>query len=103
MTISYRTQLRDVHSASATRRVGLACGIGTAIERYDFFIYGTAAAVVFGPQFFPQASEFVGRLAAFTTFAIGFMALPLGAIIMGHFGDRHGRKTMLVWSLMLMG
>jgi metabolite-proton symporter len=88
---------------SDARRVGLACGIGTAIERYDFFIYGTAAAVVFGPQFFPQVSELAGRLAAFATFALGFIALPLGGIVMGHFGDRLGRKSMLVWSLMLMG
>jgi metabolite-proton symporter len=85
------------------RRVGLASGVGTAVERYDFFIYGTAAAVVFGPQFFPQVSEFVGRLAAFASFALGFLALPLGGIVMGHFGDRVGRKSMLVWSLMLMG
>jgi MFS family permease len=95
------------NSATATtsdaRRVGLACGIGTAIERYDFFIYGTAAAVVFGPQFFPQVSDFAGRLAAFATFALGFIALPLGGVVMGHFGDRLGRKSMLVWSLMLMG
>jgi MFS family permease len=88
---------------ASARRVGLACGIGTAIERYDFFIYGTAAAVVFGPQFFPQVSDFAGRLAAFATFALGFIALPLGGAVMGHFGDRLGRKSMLVWSLMLMG
>jgi MFS family permease len=85
------------------KRVALASGIGTAIERYDFFIYGTAAATVLGPQFFPQVSEFAGRLAAFGTFAIGFIALPLGGVVMGHYGDRVGRKTMLVWSLMLMG
>jgi MFS family permease len=85
------------------RRVGVASGVGTAIERYDFFIYGTAAAVVFGPQFFPQVSESAGRLAAFATFAIGFIAQPLGGIVMGHYGDRLGRKSMLVWSLMLMG
>jgi MFS family permease len=91
------------YTARHARRVALACGIGTAVERYDFFIYGTAAAVVLGPQFFPQVSELAGRLAAFATFAIGFVALPLGAIVMGHFGDRHGRKSMLVWSLMLMG
>lgn len=90
-------------AGSDARRVGLACGIGTAIERYDFFIYGTAAAVVFGPQFFPQVSDFAGRLAAFATFALGFIALPLGGAVMGHFGDRLGRKSMLVWSLMLMG
>jgi MFS family permease len=89
--------------ASDARRVGIACGIGTAVERYDFFIYGTAAAVVFGPQFFPQVSEVAGRLAAFATFAIGFIALPLGGVVMGHFGDRLGRKSMLVWSLLMMG
>jgi metabolite-proton symporter len=97
------TETMSFDTASTARRVGLACGIGTAIERYDFFIYGTAAAVVFGPQFFPQVSELAGRLAAFATFALGFIALPLGGIVMGHFGDRRGRKSMLVWSLMLMG
>src|SRR6188768_3069038 len=85
------------------RRVALAGAIGTTIEWYDFFIYGTAAAVVFAPQFFPQVSELAGTLAAFATFAIGFIARPLGGVAMGHFGDRLGRKSMLVWSLMLMG
>ena len=83
--------------------MAVASAIGTTIEWYDFFIYGTAAAVVFGPQFFPQVSELAGTLAAFATFAIGFIARPLGGIVMGHFGDRLGRKFMLVWSLMLMG
>jgi MFS family permease len=86
-----------------SRRVALASAVGTTIEWYDFFIYGTAAAVVFGPQFFPQVSELGGRLAAFLTFAIGFIARPLGGVVMGHFGDRLGRKFTLVWSLMLMG
>jgi metabolite-proton symporter len=81
----------------------MAGAIGTTIEWYDFFIYGTAAAVVFAPQFFPQVSEFAGTLAAFATFAIGFIARPLGGVAMGHYGDRLGRKSMLVWSLMLMG
>src|SRR5262247_1251087 len=81
----------------------MASAIGTTIEWYDFFIYGTAAALVFGPQFFPQVSELGGRLAAFLTFAIGFIARPLGGVVMGHFGDRLGRKFTLVWSLMLMG
>jgi MFS family permease len=83
--------------------VALASAVGTTIEWYDFFIYGTAAAVVFGPQFFPQVSELAGRLAAFATFAIGFIARPLGGVVMGHFGDRVGRKFTLVWSLLLMG
>jgi MFS family permease len=90
-------------SLSEARRVATASAIGTTIEYYDFFIYGTAASVVFAPQFFPQASELAGRLAALLTFAVGFVARPLGAVVMGHFGDRWGRKSMFVWSLMLMG
>ena len=85
------------------RRVALASAIGTTIEWYDFFIYGTAAAVVFAPQFFPQVSALAGTLASFATFAIGFGARPLGGIVMGHFGDRIGRKSTLVWCLLLMG
>jgi MFS family permease len=93
----------DDRPTSESRRVALASAVGTTIEWYDFFIYGTAAAVVFGPQFFPQVSEFAGTLAAFATFAIGFIARPLGGVVMGHYGDRLGRKFMLVWALMLMG
>jgi MFS family permease len=85
------------------RRVAFASAIGTTIEWYDFFIYGTAAAVVFAPQFFPQVSALAGTLASFATFAIGFGARPLGGIVMGHFGDRIGRKSTLVWCLLLMG
>src|SRR5436190_11043028 len=85
------------------RRVALASAIGTTVEWYDFFIYGTAAATVFGPQFFPQVSELTGTLAAFATFGIGFIARPLGGVVMGHYGDRIGRKFMLVWALLLMG
>ena len=77
------------------RRAALASAIGTTIEWYDFFIYGTAAAVVFAPQFFPQVSRFAGTLAAFATFAVGFVARPLGGIVMGHFGDRLGRLVPL--------
>jgi metabolite-proton symporter len=93
----------DNSDTSEARRVAFAGAVGTTIEWYDFFIYGTAAALVFGPQFFPQASELAGTLASFATFAIGFAARPLGGIVLGHFGDRIGRKSMLVWSLMLMG
>jgi metabolite-proton symporter len=102
MASSSAASTRD-RSAVEARRVALAGGIGTTIEWYDFFIYGTAAAVVFGPQFFPQVSDLAGRLAAFATFAIGFIARPLGGVAMGHYGDRLGRKSMLVWSLLLMG
>jgi metabolite-proton symporter len=89
--------------ATDARRVALASAIGTTIEWYDFFIYGTAAATVFGPRFFPQVSPSVGTLAAFATFGVGFLARPIGGIVMGHYGDRVGRKSMLVWSLILMG
>jgi metabolite-proton symporter len=85
------------------RRVAVASAIGTTVEWYDFFIYGTAAATVFGPRFFPQVSPVAGTLAAFATFGVGFFARPIGGIVMGHLGDRVGRKSMLVWSLMLMG
>jgi len=93
----------ETRTAPEAHRVALAGAIGTTIEWYDFFIYGTAAAVVFAPQFFPQVSDLAGTLAAFATFAIGFIARPLGGVAMGHYGDRIGRKSMLVWSLLLMG
>lgn len=85
------------------RRAALGSFVGTAIEWYDFFIYGTAAALVLGPQFFPGSSDLAGTLAAFATLAVGFVARPIGGVVMGHFGDRVGRKSMLVVSLMLMG
>lgn len=84
-------------------RVVLASFVGTMIEWYDFFIYGTAAALVFDRLFFPTDNEFVGRMAAFGSFAIGFFMRPLGGIIFGHFGDTVGRKAMLVTTLLIMG
>lgn len=77
--------------------------IGTAIEFYDFFIYGTAAALVFPRVFFPTLSPYAGIMAAYATLAIPFLTRPLGAIVFGHFGDRFGRKAMLVTSLTIMG
>jgi metabolite-proton symporter len=77
--------------------------LGTAVEWYDFFIYGSAAALIFGPQFFPTEDPLAGTLAAFATFAVGFIARPLGGVIMGHYGDRVGRKSMLMFSMALMG
>lgn len=85
------------------RRAATASFIGTAVEWYDYFIYGSAAALVFGPQFFPQFSATAATLAAFATYSVGFVARPIGGVIMGHFGDRIGRKTMLVVSLTVMG
>jgi metabolite-proton symporter len=84
-------------------RIAIASFIGTAIEFYDFYIYGTAAALVFGALFFPSFAPLAGTLLAFATFAVGFVARPLGAILFGHFGDRIGRKRMLIVSLVLMG
>jgi MHS family shikimate/dehydroshikimate transporter-like MFS transporter len=85
------------------RQVALASFIGTAIEWYDFFLYGTAAALVFNKLFFPNADPLIGTLSAFATFAVGFAARPIGGIVFGHFGDRVGRKSMLVISLLIMG
>ncbi|OXM75233.1 MULTISPECIES: MFS transporter [Amycolatopsis] len=85
------------------RRVAVASFVGTAIEWYDFFLYGAAAALVFGPQFFPSGNPAVSQLASLTTFAVGFLARPVGGIVAGHFGDRIGRKRMLVISLLIMG
>ncbi|MGO3742771.1 MFS transporter [Kerstersia sp.] len=82
---------------------GLSSMIGTTIEWYDFFIYGIAAALVFNKIFFPAIDPVTGTLAAFGTYAVGFIARPLGGIVFGHFGDRVGRKSMLMISLMLMG
>ncbi|WP_448624385.1 MFS transporter [Geodermatophilus sp. URMC 64] len=87
----------------SVRRAVAGSFIGTAIEWYDFFIYGTAAALVLGPQFFPSDSHLAGTLAAFATLAVGFVARPVGGAVMGHFGDRTGRKSMLVVSMLLMG
>jgi MHS family shikimate/dehydroshikimate transporter-like MFS transporter len=85
------------------RQVAMASFVGTAIEWYDFFLYGTAAALVFNELFFPKAEPTVGTLAAFATFAVGFAARPVGGLIFGHYGDRIGRKSMLVISLLIMG
>lgn len=85
------------------RRVVIASFIGTTIEWYDFFLYGTAAALVFNKLFFPNIDPLAGTMAAFATNAVGFFARPLGGVIFGHFGDKLGRKSMLVTTLMLMG
>jgi metabolite-proton symporter len=83
--------------------VVVASFIGTTIEWYDFFLYGTAAALVFNRLFFPTLDPLAGTLSAYGTFAVGFVARPLGGAVFGHFGDRIGRKQMLVWSLSIMG
>ena len=88
---------------SSVRRVIVASLIGTSLEWYDFFIYGTAAALVFNKLFFPSFDPLVGTLLAFATYAVGFIARPVGGVLFGHFGDKLGRKNVLVATLLLMG
>lgn len=95
-------------SDSAAKRPGLKVAVmasaGAAVEWYDFFIYGTAAALVFPQLFFPpDLPPFVAQIASFSTFAVGFVARPLGGMLFGHYGDRHGRKHALVVAMLLMG
>jgi MHS family shikimate/dehydroshikimate transporter-like MFS transporter len=87
----------------ASRRGALAGFIGTAIETYDFFLYGTAAALVLNKLYFPTLTPFVGTLASLATYSVGFAARPIGGIVIGHFGDRIGRRSMLVLTLVSTG
>jgi MFS transporter, MHS family, shikimate and dehydroshikimate transport protein len=89
--------------SSATRKVLAASAFGTIIEWYDFFAYGTAAALVFGRLFFPASDPTVSTLAALGAYGVGYLARPLGGIVFGHFGDRVGRRAMLVLTMLLMG
>lgn len=88
---------------SSMRKVGFAATVGTMIEWYDFFIYGTAAALVFNRIFFPQFDPLVGTMLAFGSSATGFLARPVGALVAGHYGDRVGRKALLTATLLIMG
>ena len=88
---------------SMLNRVLVSSVVGTAIEWYDFFLYATASALVFAKLFFPSFDPVVGTIAAFGTFAVGYIARPFGAVFFGHFGDRIGRKVTLVATLMIMG
>ena len=102
------TQTSPATGVSTTSRtpmakVVLASLIGTAVEWYDFFLYGSAAALVFGSVFFPESDPVNATLLAFGTYALGFVARPLGGVVFGHFGDRVGRKKMLVVSIIMMG
>ncbi len=90
--------------ANSPARIGLICAAAASIEWYDFFIYGTAAALVFPKLFFPATlSPLVAQLASFSTFAVGFIARPVGGVLFGHFGDLLGRKRVLVFALVMMG
>src|SRR4051794_33296226 len=99
----------DAHALTASehqvqlRRAVIASTIGTAIEWYDFFLYSTVTGLVFAKLFFPQSDPWVGTLEAFAIYAVGFIARPVGAAIFGHYGDRIGRKSTLIATLLLMG
>jgi metabolite-proton symporter len=85
------------------RQAVFASALGTTVEWYDFLLYGTAAALVFNKVFFPQSDPLTGTMLAFATYAVGFLARPLGGVVFGHYGDRIGRKLLLVLSLLIMG
>jgi MFS transporter, MHS family, shikimate and dehydroshikimate transport protein len=93
----------DTGRPTSRRAVVFASVVGTVIEWYDFFLYATAAALVFSQLFFPTFDPLAGTMAAFATYAVGFLFRPIGGIFFGHFGDRIGRKSMLVTTLLLMG
>ncbi|BCF92529.1 MULTISPECIES: MFS transporter [Paraburkholderia] len=95
--------MADRKTSAMLRRVAAASTIGTAAEYYDFFVYGTAAVLVFGAKFFPSSDPLIGTLAAFATYAVGFVARPLGGIVFGHFGDRIGRKKALIVTILIVG
>ncbi|MFP3581431.1 MFS transporter [Arthrobacter sp. SIMBA_036] len=100
---SVSQQEQTVRKHTSLPAVAASSLAGTAVEWYDFFLYGTAAALVFNKLFFPTADPFVGTMLALGTFAAGFISRPLGAIVLGHLGDKHGRKSTLIASLLLMG
>ncbi len=93
----------DIRDEKTIRRVVLSALVGATIEWYDFFLYGVVAGIVFNKLYFPGSDPVVSTLLAYTTFAVGFVTRPLGGVIFGHFGDRIGRKTMLIITLMIMG
>jgi len=102
ITATYGTLSASEHSTQLRKAV-IASTIGTAIEWYDFFLYGTAAGLIFGKLFFPNSDPLTATLAAFGTYFIGFVGRPIGAAIFGHYGDRIGRKATLIATLLCMG
>src|SRR5271167_4264430 len=95
--------LSDAEHSAQLRKAVIASTIGTTIEWYDFFLYGTAAGLVFGKLYFPNNDPTTATLLAFSTYFVGFAARPVGAAIFGHYGDRIGRKATLITTLMLTG
>ena len=103
MTTTTSAALADAQPLRSPKKAALASWIGSAVEYYDFFIYGTAAALVFGKILFPSVDPKLGTVAAFATFGVGYIARPVGAFFMGHVGDKFGRKKVLTFTLLLMG
>src|ERR1700753_2110654 len=97
------TEITATTDSRSRLRVILAASIGSALEWYDFFLYGTASALVFGELFFPKGDPLVGTMLAFLTFGVGFVVRPLGGILFGILGDRYGRKPVLVTTLLMIG
>jgi len=103
MTTTTASGLSDAEHSVQLRRAVIASTVGTAIEWYDFFLYGFVTASVFAPLYFPKENPLSGTLLSFGIYAVGFAARPVGAAIFGHYGDRIGRKATLIATLMLMG
>src|SRR5215471_5519221 len=95
--------LSEAEHSAQLRKAVIASTVGTAIEWYDFFLYGTAAGLVFGKLYFPNSDPLSATLLAFGTYFIGFIGRPIGAAIFGHYGDRIGRKATLIATLLTMG
>ena len=102
-TTTVQAPLSDAEHSAELRKAVIAATVGTTIEWYDFFLYGTAAGLVFGKLYFPNNDPTTATLLAFSTYFVGFAARPIGAAIFGHYGDRIGRKATLIATLMLMG
>jgi MFS family permease len=103
MSLSSDQALTHQEHAAQLRRAVIASTVGTTIEWYDFFLYSTVTGLVFARLYFPHSDPLVGTLEAFAIYAVGFAARPIGAAIFGHWGDRLGRKSALIATLMLMG
>src|ERR1700712_2527395 len=94
---------QEPHTTSQTKKATASGWIGSALEYYDFFIYATAASLIFPQIFFPKTDPKVGIIASLATFGVGYVARPIGAIFLGHWGDTHGRKNVLIICMFLMG
>jgi MFS family permease len=94
---------QEAEGIRTPKKAAIAAWIGSALEYYDFFVYGTAAALIFGKLFFPSKDPMVGTIAALATFGVGYVARPIGSFFLGHLGDKYGRKKVLILTLILMG